>query len=170
MPKFSVRYGYEFEPEPDQEFDGNRANETLRTSLWGALSLSMWNLWQPSGAHRGYTPESERINSVLTRMWQSLLKLDVETLPMFKGDPSRRDAFDILKDYFFACDWYKVCDFIEFLVQDTDTLLDNHAIQWINQIFKHENTVCRIVGNKIIEAADMNGIAMIEDGSSTQGS
>ena len=151
MKRFSQYYG---NPDSQRAFHSERANDTLRFTLWSALSLSMWSHWKRFVAGRGFTPESERINAITRRLWLSHLKLDIDTLPDFKQDQKGRDAYDILKDYFFACDLTQLYAFIEFLVQDRDTFLDEEVIPWLNRIFEEENSAARIVGNRVVMIPD----------------
>jgi len=145
MQNLSQPYRY---PEIESARQQQQTKETLRTELWNALSLLMWNFWEPSAGNNGYSDDSTRINAIINRLWCSHLKLDIETLPNFKQDHDKRDAYDILKDYFFGCTWTKVYAFIDFLVQDRDTYLDGEAIRWLNKIFEEENSAYRIICNK----------------------
>ena len=88
----------------------------------------------------------------------------MDALPIFKSVYSnQKSAYKVFKEYFFTCKWFEVYDFIEFLLQDTDTLLFDSGIQSINTVLEMENAAYRIVGSEVVEMTDTNEIAAIED-------
>lgn len=161
MPKFSQRYGY---TEIERAFQRERINETLRTALWNVLSGLMWDLWEHPSEYHGYSQTSKQINMISKRLWFHYFKRDMDALPKFRGDFNRGGAYDIFKEYFFGCKWYEVYDFIEFLIQDRDTLITGKGIEFLNQVLETENAAYRIIGTEIVEITDSNEIKAIEDG------
>jgi AbiJ N-terminal domain 4 len=87
MPKFSRRYGY---TQIERAFQRERIDDTLRTTLWNVLSISMWDRWEPY--NYGYTAESHRINSITRRLWFHYFKRDMvpasKNTETITGDPS----------------------------------------------------------------------------------
>jgi hypothetical protein len=159
MPKFSQRYGY---TQIERAFQRERIDDTLRTALWNVLSISMWDRWKPY--NYGYTAESERINVITRRLWFHYFKRDMDSLPGFKEAAyGQMSAYSALKEYFLKCKWYEVYDFLEFLIQDSDTFLDAKAIEWLNTVLETENAAYRIVGTEVVEITDTNEIKAIED-------
>jgi AbiJ N-terminal domain 4 len=148
-------------------FQRERIDKTLRTTLWNVLSLCMWNKWEPFSEyvtdHYGYNADSQRINSISKRLWLHYFKRDIDDLPEFKGHGGQRGAYDFFKEYFFSSKWYEVYDFIEFVIQVTDTLIDAEAIEFLNAALEKENAAYRIVGGEAVEITDTNEIKAIED-------
>src|SRR5437899_88485 len=104
MAKFSQRYGH---TPLEQAFQREAVDSRLRTSLWNVLNLCVWERWEPY--EYGSTPDSQRINALLKRVWFHYFKGDIDKLPTFRGDYSgSQGAYDILKDYFFKAKWYEV--------------------------------------------------------------
>jgi hypothetical protein len=159
MSTFSQRYGY---TSIERAFQRERVDKTLRISLWNALKLSMWDSWKPWDV--GYTAESERIHRITRRLWLHYFKRDMDALPAFKDDGyGKRSAYGLFKDYFNNCAWYEVYDFIEFLIRDKETFLDNTVIKWLNSVLEKENAAYRIVGSKVVEITDTNEMKTIEN-------
>ena len=165
MPKFSQRYGY---TKIEQAFQRERVDTTLRTALWNIISVGMWDQWKPYSEYVtdygvGYSQDSQRINAISKRLWLNYFKRHLDDLPEFKRYDGQRGAYDFFKEYFFSCKWYEVYDFIEFLIQDKDTLIDAEAIKILNVVLKRENAAYRIVGVEIVEITGANEIKAIED-------
>src|SRR6266516_2432126 len=129
MKKFSQRYGY---TPAEHMFQRERIDDRLRISIWNVLNVSIWDKWEPS--QYGYTsPDSERINALVWRLWFHHFSGDMDALPPFRVQRSSHwecGAYDKLKDYFFRCKWYEVYNFIEFLAQDRDTFIDDQVRRW----------------------------------------
>ena len=165
MPKFSQRHGYN---PIEQAFQRERIDEDLRITLWNVLSVVMWNKWEyPSEdlyGQESWTVESYRINDLTWRAWVQFFKNDLDSLRRFRTRQPRAGAYDFFKKYFLEGEWFAVYDFLEFLLQDQDTLLDEKAITHLNQALKNANAVYRIVGKEISEITDANEIKAIEEG------
>jgi hypothetical protein len=159
MPKFSDRYGY---TQIERAFQRERIDDTLRTALWNVLSISMWDRWTPY--NYGYTEDSQRIHAITERAWFHYFKGDMDNLPVFRGATSyQKGAYDVFKEHFFKAKWFETYNFLEFLLQDSGTFLDETAIQWLNQVLETENAAYRIVGNEVVEITDTNEIKAIEE-------
>ena len=164
MPKFSQRYGY---TQIEKSFQRERVEMMLRTKLWNVLSLFIWDKWeQPLGNHyTRYTQHSELINILTRRVWFYYFGRDMDALPIFKSVYShQKSAYVAFKEYFLACKWFEVYDFIEFLLQsqEIDIFLDDSFIQSINIVLETENAAYRIVVSEVVEITDTNEIAAIE--------
>src|SRR5205807_10574913 len=72
-------------------------------------------------------------------------------------------AYDVFKEHFFKGKWFEAYNFLEFLLQDSGTFLDETAIQWLNQVLETENAAYRVVGNEVVEITDTNEIKAIEE-------
>jgi len=157
MPKFSERYGY---TPIERAFQRERMDETLRIGLWNVLSLSMWGHWElPINS---YSLESGRINAIAERAWLYYFKRDLDRLPEFRyslGDT----AYSIFKDHFFKGEWFEAYNFLEFLLQDRDTFLDEEVVEWLNEVLETENAAYRVISNEIVEITDTNEIKAIEE-------
>jgi hypothetical protein len=158
MPRFSERYGY---TPIERAFQRERMDKALRTALWNVLSVTMWDKWDYY--QYGYTPDSQRINAITHRVWFQYFKADLDRLPLFRGQCNEQGAYDVFKQHFFEGKWYEAYNFIEFLLQDSSTFLDESAIHWLNEVLETENAAYRIVGHEVLEITDTNEIKAIED-------
>ena len=158
MARFSERYGY---TQIERAFQRETMDVELRTALWNVLSICMWNKWEDYDY--GNTADSELIDVITKRLWFNYFKADLDKLPNFKNRYKGNGAYDIFKQHFFKCKWYEAYNFIEFLLQDRGTLLDEAAIKWMNEVLETENAAYRIVGTEVIEITDTNEIKAIED-------
>jgi hypothetical protein len=93
----------------------------------------------------------------------SLLQTRYGPASGIQGRRGLRSAYNEFKTYFFGCKWYEVYDFIEFLLQDSQTLLNASAILWLNTVLETGNAAYRIVGTEIVEITDTNEIKAIGD-------
>lgn len=157
MPRFSDRYNY---TPIESAFQRECMDEPLRTGIWNVLSLCIWDLWKPYSY--GWEPESARINVMTKRIWFHYLKGDLDKLPNFR-EQYNPGAYDIFKQHFFTSKWYEAYNFVEFILQDRDSFLDDNATQWLNQVLETENAAYRIVGKEIVEITDSNEIKAIEE-------
>ena len=163
--KFSERHGY---TKVEKVFQREQVNTNLRTTLWNMISLSMWDRWKPYSEWLtedgiGYTEDSRRINAISKSLWFSYFQRDLDHLPEFKRDSRGRGAYDSFKEYFFSCKWYELYNFVEFLIQDQNTLIDAETIKILNFALGKENAAYRIVGREIVEITDTNEIKAIEN-------
>jgi hypothetical protein len=149
MPSFSQRHGYS---PVEQAFQRESVNSTLKVSLWNVLKLRIWDRWE--SYNYGYTHESERINSLMERMWVQYFKWDIDGLPSFEGRGQGTGAYAKMKEVFLQSEWYKVYDFIEFLAKDKDTFIDNEVRSALNAVLERENSAYRLAGKEITEVTD----------------
>lgn len=156
MAKFSQRYGY---TEIEIPFQHEDANETLRTALWNALSISLWDHWSNSD----YSTESEQVEMLSKLIWINYLKRDLDELPTFKYYQNNPGAYNVFKTYFSSCEWYEVFDFIEFILKHGGILVNEDLVKWLNQLLQTENSAYRIIGFEIAEITDNNEIKAIKD-------
>jgi len=152
MPKFSERYGY---TPIERAFQRERMDETLRIGLWNVLSLSMWHHWE-------LPFYNSRINAIAKRAWLHYFKRDIDRLPEFRYSLGG-SAYSIFKDHFFKGEWFEAYNFLEFLLQDRDTFLDETFVEWLNQVLETENAAYRVISNEIVEITDTNEIKAIEE-------
>ena len=78
--------------------------------------------------------------------WLSYFKLPTDTMPL-KID----DAVNKLREYFFACPWNEVYDFLEFTLQHSPPEFTRDFRSGCNAILERENAGYRIVGTQVTE-------------------
>lgn len=159
MPKFSQRYGYS---PLEHAFQREAVDLALRTKLWNALKSMIWDHYQ-RGPHGHYPEFSQRIDQMIKRLWIHFFNKDLDDLPSFQWAHGR-SSYEILKDYFFRCEWFEVYDFIEAISQDQSKLLNEKDRGLINTVLEEQNAAYRFVGEEIAEITDQQEIKAIEEG------
>ena len=157
MPNFSQRYGY---TPIEQFFQRERVDNGLRVALWNVLSAGVWNRWMPAGATGGV---NTKLRALSKRLWLVYFNRDIDQLPIFKGGPPGSSAYSNYKDYFFRCEWFYVYNFIQFLIQEDDTLFSDDIIKALNNALETQNAAYRIVSKEVTEITDDNEIRAVED-------
>ncbi len=87
----------------------------------------------------------------------------MDQLPVFQVNYNQKGAYNYFKEHFFKGEWYEAYNFVEFLLQDRGTFLNDGAIEWLNQVLETENADYRIVGHEVVEITDANEIKAIEE-------
>jgi hypothetical protein len=159
MARFSQRYGY---TSAKRVFQREEVSSELRVALWNTLSLCIWDRWEVFDY--GWSEQSTRINALLKRIWIHHLNADLDQLSPLHYRDSRPGTYDVLKRHFMSAKWYQVLDFVEFLVQDSDSFITNDVTRVLNQTLEKENSSYRIVAREVTEITDQNQIAAIEMG------
>ncbi len=161
MPRFSQRYGYS---SIERAFQREAVDEPLRTKLWNALKLTIWDHYQRGRVPWVADPEiSDRIDQMIERLWIDFFCKDLDSLPKFDRQHGK-SSYQILKESFFTCEWFEVYDFMEAISQDQSKLLNEQVRQLINGILEEQNAAYRFVGEEIVEITDQQEIRAIEEG------
>lgn len=150
-------------------------DDALRNRLWSALAIRYWHvgvLWvhpdDIDDIDMSWTDaEKAEIDSYITvaennflwAVWDRHFKKPLDDKP-----DNWQEARSVIKDFFFACPWYEVYDFIEFVANN----YDNHSstnrafITDCNTILEEEMAGYRFVGGKIAPITSAQEIAAIE--------
>jgi len=122
----------------------------LRNRLWNSLLEYLNNV---PDIPPSLTP------ALLKKIWDEYYKQPIDTAP---------DSWSKIKNeirrYFFACQYFEVYDFIEFIANVYPDLSYNQRFMEIcNSIFKEELSAFRFVGGKITQITSEEEIAEIEE-------
>lgn len=161
--KFSERQGYAAVKNFIQK---DTMDDDLRNSLWNALTIYIFEPLSIGineyGAYSSSTnSQTEDGTWLIKYIWIHFLKKPIDTIPR-----KASDAFNLIRNYFFQCEFYEVYDFIEFLVQNliqislnTSSLTDT-----LNAILEKECSAYRFMENRFVEittAEELNEIREI---------
>lgn len=160
MTKFSHRYGY---VPIEKAIRREEVDRDLRIALWNVLAIKMWNKWSDYDFDFAPNEETKRIINIIRRAWFYYFNYDMDSLPEFNSTPSYDNARSKFKRYFFDCNWYEVFDFLEFLLQDSETFLDNDSVMFLNHAFKRANAAYQVIGKTVVEITDANEIKTINE-------
>ena len=145
MKRFSQRKGLKPVAEVIQM---DSMDSELRNSLWNVLDVRVW-----SG---DWPPDSLKEESFSAPLWFDFFKKPIDSRPEF--------AFLILKEirqHFFACEWFEVYDFLEFVVGHYQESKPRLA-EFLNLILERELSGYRFVSGRITDITNAQEIEMLE--------
>ncbi len=144
----------------------------LKNRLWNALTIIIWDQWSSDeGALRHY------VETIAQSLWLNYFKLPIDNMPPFhtKYELIENYAYKIIRKYFFEAKWWEVYDFIEFIINNIESLSKNTKSRitpldkWkkdltksLNNILEQENAAYRVIGNKVVEVSNKYEIESIE--------
>lgn len=157
--RFSERYGYKKVREIVQI---DSIDEPLRNALWSLLTVYIWDYVQSSaGIHGGYYLSSisnKEIETLCKRLWFSYFKQ-----PLDKLDDNWEKVHVGLRKYFYACQWFEVYDFLEFVASNYER---NHFkdsfVGACNQALEKEISAYRFVDGLISRITEQQEVDEIE--------
>ncbi|MGC1370798.1 MAG: hypothetical protein WA824_01555 [Candidatus Sulfotelmatobacter sp.] len=85
-------------------------SDGLRNSLWSLLQLHVWNDATGPGELRY---ESNYFRGLCRHLWFNYFKKPIDTLPDYAFQVTQ-----IVRGYFFSCDWYEAYDVVEFIANN----------------------------------------------------
>ena len=129
-------------------------NAELRNSLWNVLDSHVFGtLGFTHSAPRSESPP--HIKRFGAKLWADFFKLPVDSKPS--------EGYKILlyiREYFFNVEWYKVYDFIEFVIENQESSSLRDAL---NRILERELAGYRLIGNQIVEITDPAEVQLLEN-------
>ena len=131
----------------------------LRTRLWNCLTVFYWKQFS------GYQSDSisgTNLSGIFAQMWHSFFKLPLEDIP------SRfYHVTEFVRGEFEAWPWYRVYDFIEFVIAQTDFEYDHRFAEGFpgacNAVLEEENAAYRIVDGRVTPITSAAEVASIEE-------
>lgn len=124
----------------------------LRNKLWNTLAeicLTVTNSYLGISIP-GYT------QALLNKLWHDYYKKPIDTMP-----DDWNKIYNEIRQYFFACKWFEVYDFIEFIANNPYNNLK--FMEHCNSILKEELSAYRFVGGKIARITSEEEITAIEE-------
>lgn len=147
---FSQRKGYKSVSQLIQK-DG--ISEELRNTIWNILDLFVWSSKNFLVSRYGSVREGMAIFSKMFLL--NHLKKPIDTRFY-----SFQDDIQIIREYFFSCEWYEVYDFLEFTLQHFN---EKDLTRTINDILERELSAYRFVDGVCTDITDQQEILMLED-------
>lgn len=126
-----------------------------------ALKHAFGIIGLPPDFYGDTSDNSQSVENVVEAIWLHLFKLPIDTIPGFKtGHP--KSSYQIIRVYFFESEWWKVYDFIEFLLKNAPEKWSSGLEKFTNYLLESENAAYRVIDKEIVEITDENEIAAIE--------
>lgn len=151
--KFSQRKGHTPVSEAIQT---EGMNDALRNSIWNILNLQIWS----KDRFFTYSSGIYTLEILSTVLWSDFFKLPIDSRP-----DQGAAVFRIIRDHFFSCEWYKVYDFIEFILnfyKSHDPYNAAQIISEINRVLERELSGYRFIDNVISDITDKQEVEMLE--------
>jgi hypothetical protein len=134
-------------------------DDDLRNGLWNALDLFYWEHVVTRYGYN-YHESDELISKLCRSVWLNYFKQPLDTLPSDWGP-----TYQLLRKYFFACQWYEAYDFLEFVPSNylAPYRDENPNFRdYCNRILERELSAYRFVGDKLTQITSKTEIAEIE--------
>jgi hypothetical protein len=133
----------------------NTMDSDLRNGLWNCLHVCYWI---KMNEHR-YLRSDTNIEFLVKRLWSFYFHLRLDTVP-----EEWKRVLDKISDYFFACEWFEVYDFLEFVECNYPSAKgDRYFANLCNAIMESQLSGFRFVGNSITEVTNEEEVSAIEE-------
>lgn len=130
-------------------------DDDLRNGLWNALQIFYWD---DGTRYVHAVSDLPSLSLLLHFIWRDLFKKPVDTIPEYWSG-----AYQVLRDYFFKCEWNEVYDFIEFVANQSPDNYDSRGfINFCNHILEREMSAYRFVGGQIVQLTSEEEIDEVE--------
>jgi len=129
----------------------DQMDSPLRNGLWDSLQLFVW-----AGEGANYNDlEDTQLDGLFSLYWHRYFKKPIDTLP-YKA----RDAIQEVREYFFACAWYEVYDFIEFTAAHCTER--RKFIDFVDAVLERELSGFRFIDKEIVAITTEQEVESIE--------
>lgn len=155
--RFSQRNGY---TSIRQIIQKESMDNALRNGIWSVLYTYIWNRIE-YGRNQSPLVKNSNISGLLNSYWLNIFKEPIDIMPDYT-----KDSLQIIRKYFFDCDWHEVYSFVEETLIHFPFNLNKTQeafIQTIDNVLKNENSAYRLVGNQVIQITSEQEIQSIEE-------
>lgn len=127
-------------------------DKALRNRLWNVLAKRHWKMMEDSYS------DSIDFKIFIEKMWDEFFKAPIDSIPYYWDD-----IYSLLRAFFFKCEWFKVYDFLEFIVNTFPIeKINKGLIEECNRILEEEMSAYRFVGKQITQITAEEEITEIE--------
>jgi hypothetical protein len=132
------------------QFQVDEVEIELRTRLWNKFISIYWH---------ELMRDPRTLQEFTEKLWDNYFKRPIDTIP---AETLR--CYTEIRKYFFECKWFKVYDFLEFLVENPPAInFVDFFKSKCNKILEEELSAYRFVGNRITQITKEEEIIEIED-------
>ncbi|MFC2000058.1 AbiJ-NTD4 domain-containing protein [Chloroflexota bacterium] len=160
MRSFSEREG--FKPIRDA-VQSESMDSALRNSLWNVLTIFYWDKMKG----HAYLRDDGEVHELFLMLWLRHFKEPVDNIP-----GSWYEAREIIRKYFFGCNFNEVYDLIEFVANyypDESGQVNTEFMDVCNQVLSREMSAYRFVGDRIARLTSEEEIAEVEQALNVEG-
>lgn len=157
--RFSERQGIR---KPKTEIQVDTMDTDLRNQLWNALLVYYWGPGYMPSISLSVQP-NQQANALRMRIWNSYFKATLDTIP-----DEWLQTLEVIRKYFFSCDWDQVYDFIEFVACNYDDENVNERFRnTCNNVLKANLSAWHFVCKQLTKITSEVEIAEIEQAMSS---
>lgn len=152
---FSKRQGYQ----PFQkQLQVEGVDEELRNRLWNLIDIYYWTNYRNPGVNS--TVSRSNFETFINRLWHNFFKWKINEIPYYFSE-----AVAMLESQFFQFDWYRVYDFLEFIIANKpNNIRELEKFPFAcNRVLEEENSGYRIIDGKVTPITSENEIQTIEE-------
>lgn len=146
--KFSQRMG--FEP-VKSVIQADGINDELRHSIWNVLDL---HIWTSRGFQQSLPRTGPKIRPFSQNLWFNYFKKPLDTIPEYSFEIMRT-----IRAHFYDAPWYKVYDFVEFVVAAWD---DPQLESDLNSVLESELSGFRVIHGVVTPVTDEAEVEALE--------
>jgi len=131
-------------------------DDDLKNSLWNIIIEDFFETFSEYSDGFDETPRGK----VFISIWREIFKRPIDTIPRYSNTNTVviKDSTRVIREWFFREPWYKIYDFIEFIIP-----LSNRFTISCNNILEKEVSAYRIIKGQVIQITTEGEIAEIEE-------
>jgi hypothetical protein len=131
-------------------------DEDLRYGLWDAFHVNLWKKLEYHTYHNRF-PQSN-LWPLFERYWHGYFKRPLDNLP-----ETFHAAHEVVRQYFFQCEWHEIYDFIEFTAAAAPDNLAADFSDFCNCVLERELSAYRLIDGRMVEITAEQEIASVEE-------
>ena len=132
-------------------------DDELRTRLWNMLKVFYWDNFSRYDSSNFI--RKSNFEKYIPLLWHNFFKYSLDDQP-----DEFRYALRIIKEKYFAFNWYEVFDFIEFTILNSPNFIEIQDFTFAcNTTLEQENSAYRIIDGNFTRITDEIEIANIEE-------
>lgn len=129
-------------------------DDALRNRLWNVLKI-YWDTMK----YEQFIGVSPHMETLFTKLWHEYFKKPLDSMSI-----RWTDIYEEIRRYFFACEWYEVYDFLEFIANNyPGKERDERFMEACNFVLENELPAYRFVGKQITQITSEAEISEIEE-------
>lgn len=136
-------------------------DKETRNRIWSILVNEVWKLTLQRDGLGNRSEVAKYIFIIGEVIWQDYYKHPIDDYPGFNIDRNNT-SYSHFRSSILNDEWWKVFDFLEFLIKLLFEELQHNIVKLINHIFEMENCAYRIIDLKIVDITDKIEIESIE--------
>jgi hypothetical protein len=136
MPLFSQRKGIR---PLEKAVQREAIDDELRNRLWSAMSMCVWNSWQPRDVLGHTTTDSMTVEGIVRKIWMHHFKQPTDTIPAFDSSHGK-SSYGVIREHFLGGEWWQTYDLLEFVLKAAPPIWAELLKDTCNKLLEQERT------------------------------